>query len=70
MAVRFLGGNTGPEGSPRLYEDGDDYLWQGYVVDDPEILAQLNVPQGETVVRTPKGLTKYLPKDADGADLA
>jgi hypothetical protein len=70
MAVRFLGGNTGAEGSPRLYEDGDDYLWQGYIVDDPEILAELNIPAGETVVRIPKSLTKYLPKDTSGADIA
>ena len=69
MAVQFLGGDTGHDGSPRLYADGDDYLWQGYVVDDPEILSQLKIPPGETVVRIPKGLTKYLPKDADGADL-
>lgn len=66
MAVRFIGGDTGDEGSPRLYEDGEDLLVQGYIVDDPAILAQLKIPAGETVVRVPKGLMKYLPEDIYG----
>ena len=66
MTLRFLGGDTGSEGSPRLYEDGDDYLWQGYIVNDPAILDRLNIPAGETVVRTPKSLAKYLPEGSDG----
>jgi hypothetical protein len=67
MAVRSLGGSTGDEGSPHLYEDGDDYLVQGYTVDDPVIVAQLkSIPRGETVVRVPKDLMSYLPKDVGG----
>lgn len=66
MLVRFLGGDTGDEGSPRLYEDGEDLLVQGYIIDDPAILAQLKIPAGETVVRVPKGLMKYLPEDING----
>ena len=34
MSLRFLGGDTGNGGSPRLYQDGDDYLVQGYAVTD------------------------------------
>ena len=59
MSIRFLGGDTGNGGSPRLYKDGDDYLVQGYAVTDP-LLAELNVPDGEAVVRVPSSLWKYL----------
>jgi hypothetical protein len=60
MSIRFLGGDTGNGGSPRLYQDGDDYLVQGYAVTEPELLAELNVPDGEAVVRVPRSLWKYL----------
>jgi hypothetical protein len=67
MAVRSLGGNTGDEGSPHLYEDGDDYLVQGYTVTDPATVAQLKrIPPGEGVVRVPKDLMRHLPEDAGG----
>lgn len=61
MNLRFLGGDTGNGGSPRLYRDGDDYLVQGYLVTEPELLAKLRIPPGETVVRVPESLWKYLP---------
>jgi hypothetical protein len=60
MSIRFLGGDTGGGGSPRLYQDGDDYLVQGYAVTEPDLLAELNVPDGEAVVRVPKSLWRYL----------
>jgi hypothetical protein len=60
MSIRFLGGDTGGGGSPRLYQDGDDYLVQGYAVTEPQLLAELNVPDGEAVVRVPQSLWKYL----------
>jgi hypothetical protein len=64
MTLRFLGGDTGSGGSPRLYQEGDDYLVQGYVVTEPRLLAELHVPDGETVVRVPRSLWKYLPERA------
>ena len=48
-------------GSPRLYQEGDDFLVQGYTVTEPQLLAELNIPDGETVVRVPQSLWKYLP---------
>jgi len=57
----LLGGNTGSGGSPRLYKDGEDYLVQGYAVTDPQLLAELGIPDGEAVVRVPPTLWKYLP---------
>jgi uncharacterized protein DUF6879 len=61
MALRLLGGDTGDGGSPRLYQDGKDYLVQGYVVTDPRLLAQLRLPDGEAAVRVPQSLWNYLP---------
>ena len=64
MSLRFLGGDTGSGGSPRLYQDGDDYLVQGYAVTEPGLLAELNIPDGEAVVRVPPSLWKYLAGDS------
>jgi hypothetical protein len=61
MSLRFLGGETGSGGSPRLYRDGEDYLVQGYVVTEPQLLAELCIPDGEAVVRVPPTIWKYLP---------
>ncbi|MGD0560857.1 MAG: hypothetical protein ABSA93_38535 [Streptosporangiaceae bacterium] len=64
MSIRFLGGDTGNGGSPRLYQDGDDYLVQGYAVTEPQLLAELDVPDGEAVVRVPPSLWRYLASDS------
>lgn len=66
MALQFLGGDTGDIGSPRLYRDGDDFFVQGYTVADPDILRQLAIPSGETVVQVPRSLWKHLPEDVHG----
>jgi len=71
MRIAFVGGNTGQGGSPRLYRDEEsgDYIVQGYLVTDPADLAQMKIPDGETVVRVPVSLFAYLPKEA-AADAA
>jgi hypothetical protein len=61
LSLQFLGGDTGDGGSPRLYQEGDDFLVQGYTVVEPQLLAELQIPDGETVVRVPQSLWKYLP---------
>jgi hypothetical protein len=33
--------------------DGKEYVVQGYVINDPERLAQLDLPEGETAVMVP-----------------
>lgn len=69
MQIVFVGGSTGQGGSPRLYRDelSGDFIVQGYLVTDPADLAQMKVPDGETVVRVPRSLFDYVPKDdADG----
>ncbi|MGK5448317.1 hypothetical protein ACSNOE_12865, partial [Streptomyces radiopugnans] len=34
-------------------DDGRNYVVQGYVITEPERLAQLDLPEGETAVTTP-----------------
>jgi hypothetical protein len=41
---------------------------QGYLVSEPGDLAQMKIPEGETVVRVPASLWKYLPKEGADAD--
>jgi hypothetical protein len=69
MRIRFLGKETQGGGSPTLYDtDGtmygkDVYILQGWKVTDPEVLAQLDIPEHETVLAVPKKLMQHLPKD-------
>jgi hypothetical protein len=64
MQLTFLGGDSGPTGSPRAYAtDRGTFVVQGYKVEDAEALGQLSIPDHETVVEIPATLLKYLPKD-------
>ncbi|MFC5834673.1 hypothetical protein [Nonomuraea insulae] len=62
MSLKFLGKATDGGHSPTLWEDGDDYVIQGFAVSDPEHIAAIGgVPANELVIRVPKRLMKYLP---------
>lgn len=57
MKITFVGKESGDKGSPTIYtSDRDTYLVQGWRVSDPEALADMNVPDHETVVEVPRGL--------------
>lgn len=66
MALQFLG--TDPDspsgGSPTLYYDPDDdsYVIQGWKTTDPDVLAQLAVPERETVIRLPRRMIQFFPE--------
>ncbi|MGH3933197.1 MAG: hypothetical protein ACRDTF_24850 [Pseudonocardiaceae bacterium] len=64
MEIRFLGKETDHGDSPTLYAtDRETYLIEGWKVTDPEILAKLDVPRGETVVEIYARLMTHLAKD-------
>ena len=64
MKITFLGKDSTPNDSPTLYAtDRDTYLVQGYVVTDPEALAAMRIPAGETVVEVPRRLMKFVPPE-------
>ena len=64
MQLRFLGKESNPTESPTLYAtDQPSYVVQGWKVTDAEILAKLDVPDGETIVEVPASLFRHLAKD-------
>lgn len=64
MRIRLLGRETDRGDSPTLYAtDRGSYLVQGWKVDDPQILARLEVGEGEAVVEVYARLMSHLAKD-------
>ncbi|MER7174183.1 hypothetical protein [Streptomyces mesophilus] len=64
MKLRFLGKNSTPGDSPTLYaSDQDSYVVQGWKVYANDLLMQLDVPDGHTVVEVPTELFEHLTKD-------
>jgi hypothetical protein len=49
--------------------DSDEFVIQGYAVTDPQVLAELNLHAGQTVVRVPAYLMVDLRPDPDAGDL-
>jgi hypothetical protein len=46
---------------PAVHEaENGDYVIQGYLVTDPNILGQLDLPAGESAVRVPRSLLESL----------
>lgn len=49
-----------PSGSPTLYRtDRQSWLVQGWVVTDPDALAAMNIPEGETCVEIPDRMIPF-----------
>jgi hypothetical protein len=69
MDLRFLGKDTQGGGSPTLFDTRETmngkevYVIQGWRITDPETLAQLDIPDHETVIAVPKNLMRFLPED-------
>ncbi|MFF1450205.1 hypothetical protein ACFVYF_19000 [Streptomyces sp. NPDC058274] len=64
MKLRFLGKNSAGGDCPTLYAtDRDTYLVQGWRVLANDLLMQLDVPEGHTVVEVPTELFEHLEND-------
>lgn len=64
MEIRFLGKESEHGDSPTLYAtDRSTYLVQGWKVTDPDIMAEINLPEDETVVEVYARLMNHLAKD-------
>ena len=49
-----------PSGSPTLYRtDHGSWVVQGWVVTDPDALAAMNIPEGETCVEIPDRMIPF-----------
>jgi hypothetical protein len=66
VALQFLGKDPDSMNgqSPTLYYDADrdTYVVQSWKVVDPERLAQLDVPEHETVVEIPRRMMWFFPE--------
>ncbi|MFJ5231036.1 hypothetical protein ACIQBJ_14215 [Kitasatospora sp. NPDC088391] len=66
MALRKLGQDpNSPEGkSPTVYldEETGNYVLQGWKVLDPEKLAQMDIPDHETVIEFPQRMMQFFPE--------
>jgi len=52
--------NSAPKGSPTLYRtDRGSWVVQGWVVTDPDALAAMAIPDGETCVEIPDRLVPF-----------
>ncbi len=62
MRIRFVAKDPDsvPDQSPTLYKtDRNSWLVQGWVVTDSSALAEMNIPEGETVVEIPGRLVRF-----------
>jgi hypothetical protein len=63
MSLQFLGKdpNSPVNDSPTVYYDetDDSYVLQGYKIDDPAVLAQMNIPAHETAIRFPRRMMQF-----------
>ncbi|NUK43182.1 hypothetical protein HRW13_20435 [Streptomyces lunaelactis] len=68
MQLTFLGKNSTPGDSPTLYaSDQDSYVIQGWKVYANDLLMQLDVPAGQTVIEVPTELFEHLTKDGQAS---
>lgn len=64
MRLTFLGKSTTGGQSPTLYSsDRDTYVLQGWVVDNPDLLAELRIGGNERAIEIPSQLMEFLAED-------
>jgi hypothetical protein len=62
MKLTLVAGDpdSAPKNSPTLYKtDRGSWVVQGWVVDDPDALATLDLPNGETAVEIPDRMIQF-----------
>ncbi|WP_020579257.1 hypothetical protein [Actinopolymorpha alba] len=71
MRITFVAKDpeSNPTGSPTLYRtDRGSWLVQGWVVDDAEALAEMDIPKGETCVEIPDRMIQFFGQGERGID--
>jgi hypothetical protein len=62
MRLTFIGKDpdSNPTGSPTVYRtDRETWVVQGWMVTDPDALAEMNIPDGETAVEIPDRMIQF-----------
>ncbi|TDD83946.1 hypothetical protein [Actinomadura rubrisoli] len=55
-----------PQGSPTLYKtDRGSWVIQGWVITDPDVLAKMNIPEGEIACEIPDRLVPFFFQKGD-----
>ena len=55
-----------PDGSPTLYRtDRGSWVVQGWVVTDPDALADMDIPEGESCVEIPDRLVPFFSRQPE-----
>lgn len=71
MRLTFIGKDpeSNPTGSPTVYRtDRASWVVQGWVVDDPDALAETNIPEGESCVEIPDRRLQFFGQGDRGVD--
>lgn len=71
MRIKFMGKDpeSNPTGSPTVYRtDRDSWVVQGWVVTDPDALAEMDIPAGETCVEIPDRMVQFFRQGDRGVD--
>ena len=66
MRLRLVGKDpdSNPTGSPTVYRtDRESWIVQGWMVTDPEALAQMDIPGGETAVEIPDRMIQFFRRE-------
>jgi hypothetical protein len=70
LPIAFVGKDpdSNPTGSPTVYRtDRESWVVQGWRVTDPEALAQMDVPGGETAVEIPDRMIQFFRQEGRDA---
>jgi hypothetical protein len=60
---------SNPTGSPTVYRtDQQTWVIQGWVIADPGVLAQMDIPEGETVVEIPDRIVHFFGQGERGVN--
>ncbi len=71
MHLTFIGKDpaSNPTGSPTVYQtDRGSWVVQGWIVNDAEALATMNIPAGESAVEIPDRLLQFFGLGAGAVD--
>jgi hypothetical protein len=69
MTLQFIAKDpdSQPDGSPTLYRtDRESWIVQGWMVTDPDELAQMGIPPGETCCEIPNRLVPFFREGQEG----
>jgi hypothetical protein len=72
MRLTFIGKDPDffPTGSPTAYRtDRGSWVVQGWLVTDPDALAQMGIPDGETCVEIPDRMLQFFRQGDRGVDI-